>query len=905
MSLALPGDESLALPFRRSGSESLQLPGRRRSGDGSQSVSVAGRRGRRLSASREPWEEMSMALFRRLDPTSTGMVHQDQLQSIWPTLTQHVEGVPRELKAQRRQRSVQVSTAEWQSLMAALCAVVGTRRFKSSMRRADVVISKSFPSQKPSSAGSVQKSCAPTVRVETPPEDTACRGVRSATEVGGPPAPPSPSAKPQAGGPPSLPPSPAKSQAQASVASEMAKEVAAPTSPLEHEAGATPTPLSPTANSQAGGSPSLPPSPSANSRAGRVSPSARSQAGGSPSLPASPSANSRAGGMVSPSARSQAGGSPSVPPSPSANSRAGMVSPSARSQAGGSPSLPASPSANSRAGGMVSPSARSQAGGSPSVPPSPSANSRAGSKHALRSPSAKSQAGTPTPLSPSAKSQASGRSVPPSPSAKSQVGGSPSLPPSPSARSHAQASAVSEMANEAAFEAVPATEAGGPPSLPPSPARSQAQASAASEMAKEEAGSSDFPAAIEAPLPLSLAEEEEAEEAAEGTNEAIALLPSPKSEAATVTQIAELPSADEAEADAFARRFRQLRAEQEAEQQRSAATSSLSKLLNDDSQEQLEDDKGHEVMGVNARILQEVRASPAGPDDLEHVEFNLGEPAQQRKRQVWDHRGNSVLSWNEDLDEVTATRSSAAREYRQDAQASESQALGSRDLTRSMGSGQSSQGSVRLPKIDSKLSRANSAPSGIRLEDSFEDSFPLKDSIQSALESSSVQALRERLRSEMTLHQQTRAHAQDLERRLQLATSRKRDLRAASDDKPRFGVASGGPYAAKAAKTEKEKRSIVLPPLRSPKPSAPARRAGDPVGPVVQDMLREEHMSTLSRQEQSRTRLQAFGKLGHAGLSTWDVRLEEKVSRFQDMRAFSESMWNSFYDWNAQYQTPG
>eukprot|EP00439_Symbiodinium_sp_Y106_P052976 s1282_g7.t1 len=226
------------------------------------------------------------------------------------------------------------------------------------------------------------------------------------------------------------------------------------------------------------------------------------------------------------------------------------------------------------------------------------------------------------------------------------------------------------------------------------------------------------------------------------------------------------------------------------------------------------------------------------------------------KRQVWDHRGNTVMSWNEDLDEVTASRSKGASEYRRDApQATESQSLGlgSRELPSVASGGQSSQGSVRLPKIDPKLSRAHTAPSG--------ESLPLKDSIQSALESSSVKALRERLRSEMTLHEQTRAHAQEgtkipsvlqeLERRLQLATSRKRDLRASSEDKPRFGISSGAPYTAKAARTEKEKRT--------------------------RDMLKEERMSALSRQEQSRTRVQAFGKLGHAGLSTWDVRLDEKV----------------------------
>ena len=41
-------------------------------------------------------------------------------------------------------------------------------------------------------------------------------------------------------------------------------------------------------------------------------------------------------------------------------------------------------------------------------------------------------------------------------------------------------------------------------------------------------------------------------------------------------------------------------------------------------------------------------------------------------------------------------------------------------------------------------------------------------------------------------------------------------------------------------------------------------------------------MSTLSRGGQSRTRLEAYGRLTRAGMSTWDVRLDEKVSRVQE-----------------------
>jgi len=383
----------------------------------------------------------------------------------------------------------------------------------------------------------------------------------------------------------------------------------------------------------------------------------------------------------------------------------------------------------------------------------------------------------------------------------------------------------------------------------------------------------------------------ETEELAMEASQAVALPAAPE---AVIVAIPEMPSADEADAEAFARRFRRLR-ENDALQQRSSNSLVYDESQSLDSQtDQMK--SGPEVMGMNTRILQEVRRNPAEEDTFQ-VEYNLASSTEKRPRKVWDHQGSSMLSGFAEEEEASPTNRRDVADSRSFDSPEQSQ--------EPRGASKGSQGSVRLPKIENKLSRARTAPSSIRLEDSLEDdSTQFRDSIQSALENSSVKALRDRLRSEMNLHEQTRKKNQELERRLQAATTRKKPApRASSEDKPRFGITPPTAYA-KGAKPEKEKRSIVLPPLKSPK-QQPPKRPGDPVGPVVQEMLREEKMSALSRQEQSRTRIQAFGKLGHAGLSTWDVRLDEKVSRYQDMKAFSESMWNSFYDWNSQYQSVG
>ncbi|CAK8994375.1 Hypothetical protein SCF082_LOCUS3935 [Durusdinium trenchii] len=115
-----------------------------------------------------------------------------------------------------------------------------------------------------------------------------------------------------------------------------------------------------------------------------------------------------------------------------------------------------------------------------------------------------------------------------------------------------------------------------------------------------------------------------------------------------------------------------------------------------------------------------------------------------------------------------------------------------------------------------------------------------------------------------------------------------------------------GPYSTLAATALFRRLDAALPPKSKPSRSSrsPQKPAGGPLR-NVQEMLKQENMSTLSRGGQSRTRLEAYGRLTRAGMSTWDVRLDEKVSRVQDMRAFSDSMWSSFHDWNTHYQSVG
>eukprot|EP00434_Breviolum_minutum_P043538 symbB.v1.2.038816.t1/scaffold6101.1/size20926/1 len=92
------------------------------------------RRGRRRSI--DDVNTAATAMFSRLDAVGTGYIHEDQVQWL------HMEGAPESFQSSRQDRSTQVSLVEWQSLVAALCSVVGSKRLKSSLRTADVIVSK-------------------------------------------------------------------------------------------------------------------------------------------------------------------------------------------------------------------------------------------------------------------------------------------------------------------------------------------------------------------------------------------------------------------------------------------------------------------------------------------------------------------------------------------------------------------------------------------------------------------------------------------------------------------------------------------------------------------------------------------------------------------------------------------
>jgi len=193
----------------------------------------------------------------------------------------------------------------------------------------------------------------------------------------------------------------------------------------------------------------------------------------------------------------------------------------------------------------------------------------------------------------------------------------------------------------------------------------------------------------------------------------------------------------------------------------------------------------------------------------------------------------------------------------------------------------------RLPKIERGMRRTQTAPGGLVVEGEDDRNI-----------GANFKALQVQLREELAMHEQTRAHAQELERKLKLANSKLSSPPQVKRNQ-RFGVTDPVAYSAPPLPIrKKEKRGVYLPALKTLKPPAEKRDPGDAVLPVVQELLDTQKLSVMSRQDQSRSRVEAFSRLGQVGMSTWDVRRTEKVSRYQDMTAFSDSMWGSFHDWN-------
>ncbi|CAE8735649.1 unnamed protein product, partial [Polarella glacialis] len=176
-------------------------------------------------------------------------------------------------------------------------------------------------------------------------------------------------------------------------------------------------------------------------------------------------------------------------------------------------------------------------------------------------------------------------------------------------------------------------------------------------------------------------------------------------------------------------------------------------------------------------------------------------------------------------------------------------------------------------------------------------------------QSAAEEELQGRLRMEMEAHELCRGQAKDLERKLKIANSKLSSPPRVR--KPaRFGITDPGPYAVAPStipsqpSLRKENR-LSLPALKPLRSVSPRRDPGDAVLPVVQNLLDETVMMSRSRAEQSRSRVEAFNKLGGVGMSTWDVRCAEKKSRYQDMNSFTDSMYASFHDWRNTYNSPG
>lgn len=379
--------------------------------------------------------------------------------------------------------------------------------------------------------------------------------------------------------------------------------------------------------------------------------------------------------------------------------------------------------------------------------------------------------------------------------------------------------------------------------------------------------------------------------------------------------------ADIAESVSFARRFRKLKetsgianVRRSISKPRPSAPPKFKPLAGRtlDSFDYDDDEEGgqpNDVMGLICRMY--TLEADGGFDDEEDAYLG-GEisPAtyshrKMRKQKTWHDDLASKFFWGDDDEdqmmepadeestEIPSTMLSHSRKLSDDQRHS-----------RSLGSEQDSSSSWNSTGKLPALKRSHTAPLSFDLlPDDDEDD--VGDILSGEGGSEKVKALKSRLRDELHMHHQTRVHAEELERKLKLANAKITQGPTVKRES-RFGITNPRPYAGKPMPIpRKANRGVYLPALKPLKPSSPKRDAGDAVLPAVQSLLEESRMNTLSRSEQSRSRVDAFGRLGHVGMSTWNVRRAEKVSRFQDMNAFSESVWGSFYDWNETYKSTG
>jgi len=159
-------------------------------------------------------------------------------------------------------------------------------------------------------------------------------------------------------------------------------------------------------------------------------------------------------------------------------------------------------------------------------------------------------------------------------------------------------------------------------------------------------------------------------------------------------------------------------------------------------------------------------------------------------------------------------------------------------------------------------------------------------------EVSNIDELQAQLSQEIASHQETFERMKELERK----------LRNSSRTKKQFGVTNPAPYASPPVAVQNscspKRRGVALPPLRCA--SAPKREQDNNAAAAAIEAraaLNPVRMAALSRSDKSRCRVEAISLLQKQGLNTWHARRAEKVSKFQDLAMFGESMWDSFFEW--------
>lgn len=156
-------------------------------------------------------------------------------------------------------------------------------------------------------------------------------------------------------------------------------------------------------------------------------------------------------------------------------------------------------------------------------------------------------------------------------------------------------------------------------------------------------------------------------------------------------------------------------------------------------------------------------------------------------------------------------------------------------------------------------------------------------------------------------HLAVRAQVAELQRKLKLANAQLKAPPKATRIPKRFGVTEMGPYAAQVCPVSKpssspntsKSRGLFLPPLQPLPASEPCVDKAGTVAAAAMELVRPERLAMQSRSERSKSRLEAITQLDSVGACTWDVRMDEKIQRLQDLSSLSHTVWDKFKDWRA------